>query len=437
MISIKDYYPLEQVVPESMALVDFVVDKYIEQQPLKNTTALFFQHQLANQVTMVKALIKLGLSPDRIKWIDIPYTSNFKTREELIELKLKDFVISDNYSLLMPYASYQKNRAINAYKDILESNYEHLLVLDDGAYFLEAASYFKSRPARCVIVEQTSRGIKKLEKNKAMKHVLKDIPLIDVARTPLKKELESPFIGMSVCAALDHHITPYLKKSKNKLRCLVLGYGNIGQAVVNFLRSVEGVANDHIYIYDTDKKKTKDVPTNRKWNHSCEETFDLVVGCSGNTSFDFGDYVLLNDNAILVSASSGAIEFNRRNILEQAQLNDLDDVWLDKSKIDHNLHNHIPIHFPGRTVTLLNGGCPINFDGRMTVSKSSHIQVTMALMVEAAVQSTKLAKGACDIQKLDDTHFVELAELFYKDNTEDLDVLPDFSKLLKELKGAE
>lgn len=440
MDAIKDYYPLEQEIPDHMPLIDLLLSRYKIQQPLRNTTALFFQHQLANQVPMTSALIDLGLSPDKIYWVDIPYTSNKATRKELRKLGVIHFDTCKDYDLLQPYAAYQRKRAINAYKKILALDPEHLLVLDDGAYFLEAASYFEERPSKCVIVEQTSRGMIKLKDNKAMQHVLEHIPLINVAKSKLKAALESPFIGLSVCAALDNHLKSYLKKSKGDIRCLVLGYGNIGQSVVHYLQSIEGIQNINIFIHDTsndddlDNNKKNDINQYQQWDRSNKETFDLVIGCTGNTSFDFGDYVLLNDNAVLVSASSGAIEFNRRNMIEQGLLSEFDDVWIGDVKIDHDLHADIPIHFPGRDVTLLNGGFPINFDGRMTINKSEHIQIAMALMVEAAVMSTTLDVGAHDKQTLNTEICIELAKMFYKENANDLDVLPDLSALIDSLK---
>jgi len=427
MDTIKDYYSLDQEIPDHLPLLDFLVSRYKKQQPLKNITALFFQHQLSDQVPMVRALIDLGLSAENIYWVDIPYTSNKCTRDALKKLGDINFFTCEDYDLLHPYAAYQRRRAIKIYKKMLSLNPERLLVLDDGAYFLEAASYFENRPSRCVIVEQTSRGMIKLENNKAMQHLLKYFPIINVARSTLKSKLESPFIGKSVCAALDYHLEPYLKKSKKTIRCLILGYGNIGRAVAQHLKSIDKILADNIFIHDTnhnnddsDNNKIHDIDLYNKWDHSNQETFDLVIGCTGNTSFDFGDYVLLNNNAVLVSASSGAIEFNRRNMIEQGLLSELDDVWIGEIKNDRCLHSDISIHFPGRDVTLLNGGFPINFDGRMTISKSNQIQITSSLMLEAAVMSTTLDEGAHGIQELNTETCIELAMMFYKDNEKQL-----------------
>jgi hypothetical protein len=129
---------------------------------------------------MVDALVRLGLDPKQIRWVDIPYTSHEQVREELqsIGIPVDNFRTCDDFRLLSPYAPYQRARAVEAYRDLLSRDPEQLLVLDDGAYFLEAASCFERRFRRCAIVEQTSRGFKKLANNATMTALLNETPLI-------------------------------------------------------------------------------------------------------------------------------------------------------------------------------------------------------------------------------------------------------------------
>jgi hypothetical protein len=262
-------------------------------------------------------------------------------------------------------------------------------VLDDGAYFLEAASCFEELPRNCCIVEQTSRGFKKIKKNAAMASIMRRIPLVNVAHSVAKGRLESPFIGAAVCASIFHHTKDRLSSSKRTARCLVLGYGHIGEEVTKFLKDELGFTKDQIFVCDP---KFKDNPPEngfQTWERSDGGAFDLVIGCSGTTSFDVGDYVFLNDGAILVSASSGAVEFNRRNIVEWAALNKTDDVSIDDDIDLSDFHADIGIRFPRRRVTLMNGGFPINFDGRICCVPDRYIQITLALMVQAAVQAVR------------------------------------------------
>ena len=98
MDAMKDYYSLKQVIPDHMPLVDVLVGRYKKHQPLSNTTALFFQHQLSGQVPMTRALIELGLSPNKIYWVDIPYTSNHIVRKELKKLGISHIHTCTDYN---------------------------------------------------------------------------------------------------------------------------------------------------------------------------------------------------------------------------------------------------------------------------------------------------------------------------------------------------
>ena len=69
-----DFYNLDQTIPRRMPLTDRIVERYAADAPLEGVTALLFQHQLGNQVPMVDALIRLGLAPECIHWVDIPST---------------------------------------------------------------------------------------------------------------------------------------------------------------------------------------------------------------------------------------------------------------------------------------------------------------------------------------------------------------------------
>jgi hypothetical protein len=118
--------------------------------------------------------------------------------------------------------------------------------------------------------------------------------------------------------------------------------------------------------------------------------FDLVIGCSGRASFHVGDHVYLNNHAVLASASSGSVELSRRDFIELADESKFDDIEIERSKIDLNdVHSDIPIRLLDKQITVLNGGFPINFDGRVNCVPSKYIQPTVAMMVMASIQATR------------------------------------------------
>jgi hypothetical protein len=129
------------------------------------------------------------------------------------------------------------------------------------------------------------------------------------------------------------------------------------------------------------------------------------VGCSGTTSFDVGDAVFLNDGAILVSASSGAVEFNRRNVVEWANMSESDDLWIAED-LD---------------------------DGRICCVPDRYIQITMALMVQAAVQAVR--EEAPGVHSLDVEVSVELTRAFYREVQDVLHWLPDQEDVVDAIGG--
>ncbi len=111
---------------------------------------------------------------------------NFKCRylnitdiNSLAELNIPpENLFSHNFRLLEPYAPYQMRRVQKIIRYLTELDPEHLLVLDDGSYFLEARATMKTNFRRLSIVEKTSRGIFKINENSAMKYQSGKIPVV-------------------------------------------------------------------------------------------------------------------------------------------------------------------------------------------------------------------------------------------------------------------
>jgi len=263
----------------------------------------------------------------------------------------------------------------------------------------------KRWPKSVAIVEQTTRGFIKLERDASLRHAAGAVSLIDVARSSCKRMLEPPFIGMAVCAALQPHLRRHFGASFTG-RCLVLGYGAIGEQVATFLRHHFAMSHDRVFVHDPSAApaalaRARGFPA---WDREDFGTrFDVVVGCSGQASFTTGDAVYLEDGALLASASSGAVEMSRQEFIEWADASPSDDVGVLRAGLDEaDLHADIRLRLVDRTVTFVNGGFPVNFNGRLTVCPSRLIQPTPTMMVAAAVQAAgALRAGQLGVQALD------------------------------------
>lgn len=380
-----------QNIPKNMVLVERLVDRFESLQPFAGQTALLIQHQLGNQVPQIKAMIALGLAPENIHWLDIPYTSNAVVREELVRMKIphRNLVVGD-YELLDYYAAHQRLKVQKSIRWLLDYPPEQLLVLDDGAYFLDAAtrfSRFADRLGHTAIVEQTTRGLIKIRANGAIRQLARTMPIVNVAGSKPKGTLEPFFIAHAVYNALNKKLKKF-NRLKGQARCLILGYGNIGKAVASFLSEQLNIRKTRIHLYDPRLLRSQ-LDGFLPWNRDDTSTrFDLVVGCSGQASFQFEDHIYLNDGAVLASASSGSVELSRRDFIEIADESNFDDIEIDRSGLDlKNIHSDIPVRILDKEIVILNGGFPINFDGRVNCVPAQYIQPTMAMMVMASIQA--------------------------------------------------
>jgi len=384
-----------------MPLLAEYVDSLRPRQPLAGVTALLIQHQLGNQVPMVEALIALGLEPGAITWLDVPYTSSSRVRHHLADvcrIPLDNFWVH-RYRALDTYGTYQRRRVQELVRDTLRRSPERLIVLDDGAYFIEAAATFKRRLPHLAVVEQTTRGFIKISGNAALRLFGESIPIINVAGSTPKLDLESPWIGKAVSAALQHHASA-LRSLRDtysldrSTRALVLGYGAIGQHVAKELRG-----RHTVHVHEPDRRRARRAVADgfTPWDRTDLDTkFGLVVGCSGRRSLGVGDYVYLEDRAILASASSGSVELSRGAFIDLAATSGADDIWIDTQGLhEDQIHRPLFINLVDREVAFLNSGFPVNFDGRVNCIPARYIQPTSVAMVQGAVQAAAATQPGC------------------------------------------
>jgi hypothetical protein len=404
-----EFFAPDEPLSEHLPLLDAWLQELGSGQPLAGMTALLVQHQLSNQVPMMRALLTLGLAPERTWWLDIPYTSHAAVRayvRDSLGVPEGQMAVS-RFPVLDPYAPFQHRRVVEMLLAVVRDSPGPLLVLDDGAYVLEALASLAParRPPRIAIVEQTTRGFIKYDGNATLRQVARDLPLVDVARSTPKRELEPPFIAMAICAALQPHLEKHFPRGLGG-RCLVLGYGAIGEQVASFVRHHFGLPRESVHIHDLSPGKAA-LAARRKYpawdRNDFECRFRLVIGCSGSASFAVSDSVFLEDGALLVSASSGAVELSRQEFIELADASASDDIAIDRHAFDlSDVHAAIPIRLVDRTATFINAGFPVNFDGRQTVCPTRYIQPTPTMMVAAAVQAAEaLRRGERGVLELD------------------------------------
>ena len=398
------HWQLTDEIPRRMPILDRWLERAAQDRPLAGVTVLMIQHQLGNHVPQASALLELGVAPSDLYWIDIPYTSTLAVREALRDLGIPgENILASDFCLLDNYAPFQRLRVQQFLLELFEDPPERLLVLDDGSYMLEALAGLRRRPHPDVaIVEQTTRGLIKIEESAALKSRSTELPIVNVARSAPKSTLEPPFIGIAVTEALERRLGSAVRAGASD-RCLVLGYGAIGQQVATFASRGLGFSRRRVYVFDAVAARMRQAKTEgfSLWEKDEPLRFNVVLGCSGRASFTVGDFVFLEDGAFLASASSGTVELSRQNFIELADSNPNDDIWIDREGLDESqVHSDLRFHFVDRDATFVNGGFPVNFDGRVNCVPAHYIQPTPTMMCAAAVQAVRsTTRGLIDLSR--------------------------------------
>ena len=384
------HWRITDEIPRRLPLLDRWLERAAETRPLEGVTVLNIQHQLGNHVPQTTALMELGVSPSDIYWIEIPYSATPAVRAVLYGLGIpEENILVSDFRLLDDYARYQRARVQRFLRAFADDPPERVLVLDDGAYMLETLAAVRRPLPPITIVEQTTRGLIKMEDNRALARRARSLRIVNVARSRPKATLEPPFIGAAVTDALARRLGPLVDRT-GRDRCLVLGYGVIGKQVAVFLAGRLGFARASISVFDVNDERLREATADGfpAWTMDEELRFSLVVGCSGRASFHAGDYVFLEDGAVLASATSGTVELSREDFIELADSVPDDDIRIERTGLDEGrVHSDLRFHFVDREATFVNGGFPINFDGRVNCVPPHYIQPTPTMMCAAAVQA--------------------------------------------------
>jgi hypothetical protein len=291
---------------------------------------------------------------------------------------------------------------------------ERLLVIDDGAYFVRALSNLEIHEPgitgifrnRTHIVEQTTRGHRYFKKPKYKDLVENSIkaPVVSIAKCKTKVKFESPFIGAAASRALVNRFEHENIDIRKFRRIAIIGFGPVGEAVFRALRPL---FNRKMIVVDKDEHTHQKIVDLKGEPHASlpeDGGFDLVVGCTGYRSFKLSDWDRLSRNALLISTSSAAVEFNRKQFIDITELSENNEYKIvNKERVRKaGMHANIKIKDKkrDRSVTFINASFPVNFDGRMECLPADIIQATHTLLYAAGYQALQSHKPG--FAKLDD-----------------------------------
>jgi hypothetical protein len=407
-------------IPESLPLVEEFCKSKLAPEIFADMDVLFIQHHLGPLIPRIHAMFNHGLEASRCWFVDIPYSTNNCVREELKKMGCPENQMARPFNdPIAPYSMRQCERVEHMIKLLANHDSTRILVVDDGAYFIRALNHLLFRDKGLImhfkkrdtyVVEQTTRGHRYLEKKDGEEMLTSlNMPVVSIARARTKYDLESPFIGAAVSRGMIHALKKSGRLANGLGRVLVIGFGAVGQATTRELSKLK--LDKPIEVYDIKKKLKKEI---EKTGAHALKTFpkkgpyDTVFGCTGYASINTVRKLrILARNAVLVSGSSAAIEFNREKFIDRAYKRDKDNFSIIEPEKTRNagIHATINMQLENNKFSFLNAGFPVNFDGRLECLPYLIIQITHGMLIAAAQETLGKQPGLHYLNHYDDDWF--------------------------------
>lgn len=297
-------------------------------QVLEKWTLASVQHLFPSTLALYDELEHNGLSKERTEIVGKPYSTDEDVYARLVADGRHVDPRSRANDKAATHASMGK-AVLAAAQDQLAKLFEgvdpraerepRFLLLDEGGKLVTALhERYPEYAHLCVAVEQTDRGIQEVEEH----GIELKLPVMNVARSWLKKLYEGPLIGESVV----HSIELELKKLHDDFvmepkEATVIGYGAVGKNTADALRR----RGYKVFVYDTDPKRTADAVADGCHVSKADDDesrrrevlarAQLLVSCTGKTTLTPDEYDLLPNQAVLVNAASGNHELGVDKLL--------------------------------------------------------------------------------------------------------------------------
>jgi S-adenosylhomocysteine hydrolase len=269
------------------------------QSVLAQTVFVCVQHILSTTGSLFQSLIKLGVNPSNIFILGKCYSTNSDVLQEMLKLGIN--VIGGATPLKHGTFSLTIEEEIHklwseVYRLNQDSLSKKIIVIDDGGKCLNSLPFkFRDDDWQVVGIEQTTSGLNLKPKG------LFEFPLIEVASSAAKKEIESPMIA----EAISQHIC-HAAASINTTSYGIVGYGNIGKAVSTALYQ-QGYK---VSVFDKSDEATSNAPKYISRKESIRSLIDdaqFILGCTGQDILPEPEETLRNMSGqkIFASCSSG------------------------------------------------------------------------------------------------------------------------------------
>jgi hypothetical protein len=280
---------------------------------------------------------------------------------ELVRVSMKkglayEFSVQDSTRILW-------NKVILHTKKVAISK---IIIIDDGADIISNIPWNELPGIDIIGVEQTTRGIVRLREGYGIYP-----PVISVAGSALKKEIESGFIAKAIAKE-----AKTLIEKTGKKRVGIVGTGNVGKLIIEEIEKAKFQAS----YYDFSRFNV--MGSSRKGNVTSVseiiEKNDVIIGATGK---DFLRGVILDKSRgekYFLSASSADVEF-------YSMLNRAGFPSDNFETINFQPHSKL-------TLKIVNGGYPINFNRKKEIEMAEDMQLTRTLLFAGFVEALNIPK---------------------------------------------
>jgi len=325
---------------------------------LENVHICACQHLMEPQEKMFTLLSDFGIPKENMHMIGKIYSTSFEILKELQDsgFDAKQPAFDHNIS----FDNQHEENCENLFSDFIKKldGESVVIVIDDGAELLNVFNEQKDKlpnAVKIIGIEQTSSGFRKLENQQL------SFPIINVARSKIKLDKESPLIARLGCDRIEEVTRHY---NITEPRILVVGLGPMGNNVMLILQEAGYFIIGHDTAFHSEKELADFIIENK---------INVLIGVTGKNIFTQEQAIKLNekiaDKVYLISMSSSDREFpsmflrggNAKS--EDSPHNDI--VW-----------NHL---------VLINNGFPITFKGKRYESTPIEIEKTIALLYGSAL----------------------------------------------------
>lgn len=341
-----------------------LLKKYKTDKVLDDFYIISVQHLLRSTGSLFETILRYGIKPQNIFVTGKIYSTHLETSIKLKRLGI-NVIESTIPDKLGYYISFLGKDVKFMWKELIKvlTPAAKIIILDDGGFVLKNVPDEVLSKYKVFGIEQTTSGVR-LQKS------FKNFPVIHVATSAAKRIIEPPIVSEAVKIQLGKNI----KKLKPKA-IGIIGYGHVGKAVAE-----EFQWEYRILVYDSDKEMKNKNQGTIYFCKTKDELYiqsDVIIGATGHDVSDLKWLKESNGNKILISVSSGDIEFNK--VLKNCQPQLID-------KLDSPLQDLRIRTKNGYVLQILRGGLVANFIGKPDSSPGLVIQMTRGLLFAAIIQ---------------------------------------------------